>query len=86
VVLRKFAEGDRNSDTTQQQEKIRVYGDIIGLMELCGLSVDGQKLGISLHSIGVMSRSIPAVFARSRTKRTGLELERGQMKLATNLC
>jgi hypothetical protein len=86
TVLRKFSEGDRNSDTSQQQEKIRTYGDIIGLMEFCGVSVDGQKLGNSLYAIGVMSESIPAVLARSKIKRTGLELERGQMKLNSNAC
>jgi hypothetical protein len=86
AVLRKVSEGYRNSDTTQQQEKIRAYGDIIGLMEFCGLDVDGQKLGNSLYAVGVISESIPAVFARSKVKRSGLELERGQMKLNSAAC
>jgi hypothetical protein len=86
IVLRKFAEPYRNSDTSQQQEKITAYGDIMGLMDFCGVSVDGEKLGHKLYSIGLTSESMSAVQARSRAKRSMLEVERGQLKGSSNTC
>ncbi len=86
IVLRKFAEPDRTSDTSQQQEKIRAFGDIMGLMDFCGVSVDGEKLGRKLYSIGLTSESVSAVQARSKVKRSTLELERGQLKGSSNTC
>jgi hypothetical protein len=85
-VLRKFAEPSRNSDTSQQQEKISAFGDIMGLMDFCGVSVDGDKLSHKLYSMGVTSESMPAVQARSGAKRSMLELERGQLKGSSNIC
>jgi hypothetical protein len=85
-VLRKFSDPGRNSDATQQPEKIRAYGDIVGMMMFCGVDVDGQKLGSSLYTIGVASENVPPVVARSKVKRNDLELERAQMKGSASAC
>jgi uncharacterized protein YnzC (UPF0291/DUF896 family) len=86
IVLRKFSEPDRTSDTSQQQEKITSYGDMLGAMAFCGVDVDGEKLGRKLFSIGLTSESMSAVQARSKVRRSILELERGQMKGSLTTC
>jgi hypothetical protein len=58
----------------------------MGLMDFCGVSVDGEKLGHKLYSIGLTSESMSAVQARSRAKRSMLEVERGQSKGSSNTC
>jgi hypothetical protein len=86
AVMRKTYDLSRGSDSTQQQEKIKTYGDALGVMDFCGVSVDREKLGRKLYSSGLTGESITAVQARSRARRSSLEWERGQMKGSPNAC